>query len=264
MPVTYSMSVLFTIATVLASVGGLLLFRRFLAAETLKENHEVADPYSQFVGMLFAVLLGFMVADAMQRFGAARQMVEQEASSVGNVFRLADGFADEPRIKIQKLCLKYVSSVIDDEWALLSVHKTSIPTWMTYKELWKACVRYEPVTPRECDAHQAILPHMADVGTYRRLRVDALHNGLPTVLWWILGVGGVATIIFTYFFNVKHLRLQIVMVSIASLVICLSVFLLATYDDPFTGDMTVGPGAFEMQRELFRAELEHKLPSDME
>jgi hypothetical protein len=43
--------------------------------------------------MLFAVLLGFMVADAMQRFSLARQTVEQEASSLGNIFRLADALA---------------------------------------------------------------------------------------------------------------------------------------------------------------------------
>lgn len=264
MPVTFSNSVLLTLATVLLSIGGLLLFRRFMAPETLKQNHDVADPYSQFVGMLFAVLLGFMVADAMQRFGSARQMVEQEASSVGNVFRLADGLPDAPRLKIQGLCMKYLELVIDDEWPLLAEHKTSIPTWMTYKDLWKACVKYDPVTPRECDTHQAMLPHMADVGTYRRLRVDALHNGLPPVLWWILGVGGIATIIFTYFFNVEHLRLQIVMVSIVSLVICLNIFLLACYDDPFSGDMTVSPGAFQMQLDLFKAELEHKIPKSVE
>lgn len=32
------------------------------------------------------------------------------------------------------------------------------------------------------------------------VEVDALHNGLPPVLWSILVVGGLATVIFTYFF----------------------------------------------------------------
>lgn len=263
MTVTYGTSIALTVATVIASVAGLLIFRKLLAPDTLKSNHDVADPYSQFVGMLFAVLLGFMVADAMSRFNNARQIVEQEASSIGNVFRLADGLPEAPRLKIQRLCAKYLETVINDEWPLLAKHDTSKQAWMTYKDLWRACVTYEPVAARDTDAHQAMLPHMADVGTNRRLRVDALHNGLPAPLWWILGVGGVATILFTYFFNVEYLRLQIVMVSIVSLVICLNIFLLATYDDPFSGDMTVSPSAFETQLKLIKVDLDGVIPEKL-
>lgn len=261
---TFSMSILLTIFTVLCSIAGLLVFRRFLSPELLKQHHDVADPYSQFVGMLFAVLLGFMVADAMSRFGAARQTVEQEASSIGNVFRLAEGLPSESRNSIRALCDKYVRQVAKEEWPLLAQHKTSKATWETYRQLWHACTTCKPSNPEEVNAHSALLPCMAEAGTNRRLRVDALHNGLPPVLWCILGVGGVATIVFTYFFNVEQLRLQIVMVSIVSLVICLNIFLLATYDDPFSGDMTISPAAFDTQSMLFEAEMKGTpLPDDI-
>lgn len=261
---TFIMSILLTIFTVLCSIAGLLVFRRFLSPEELRQHHDVADPYSQFVGMLFAVLLGFMVADAMSRFGAARQTVEQEASAIGNVFRLSEGLPAESRDKIRTLCDKYVNQVSKEEWPLLAQHKTSKATWETYRQLWRACTTCKPSNPEEVNAHSALLPCMAEAGTNRRLRVDALHNGLPPVLWVILGVGGVATIVFTYFFNVEQLRLQIVMVSIVSLVICLNIFLLATYDDPFSGDMTISPAAFDTQAMLFEAEMKGgPLPDDI-
>ena len=65
MAVTLGLSLACTLLTVLISIAGLLLFRRLAINEDLKTQHEITDPYSQFVGMLFAVLLGFMVADAM-------------------------------------------------------------------------------------------------------------------------------------------------------------------------------------------------------
>jgi hypothetical protein len=45
------------------------------------------------------------------------------------------------------------------------------------------------------------------------------------------------------------------MVGIVSLVICLNIFLLASYDDPFSGDVMIQPTAFETQLELFKHEL---------
>lgn len=255
MTVTLTLSLMLTVLTVMISVAGLLLFRMRLSRESLRTHHDVTDPYSQFVGMLFAVLLGFMVADAMQRFGAARATVEQEASSLGNVFRLADAFPNPQKEKMQRLCARYAEEVAHIEWPMLAKKTTSFETWATYRELWKTCTEYDPVTPRQADAHQALLPCMASLGDARRLRVNALHNGMPAILWSILIVGGVATTVFTYFFNVDNLRLQIVMVSIVSLVICLNIFLLATYDDPFSGDVTISPSAFETQLQLFEMEL---------
>lgn len=45
------------------------------------------------------------------------------------------------------------------------------------------------------------------------------------------------------------------MVAIVSLVICLNIFLLATYDNPFSGDVTITPTAFQTQLQLFELEL---------
>ncbi len=252
---TLPLSLALTVLTVLISIAGLLLFRRLEGHDDLRTQHEVADPYSQFVGMLFAVLLGFMVADAMQRFELARQTVEQEASSLANVFRMADGLPPADRDKVQKMCTVYADEVINEEWPLLARKQTSVKTWDTYRQLWKEITLYEPVTQRQSNAQQSMLPCMASLGDNRRLRVDALHNGMPTVLWWVLIVGGLATIIFTYFFSANNLYVQMGMVGIVSLVICLNIFLLASYDDPFSGDVMIQPTAFETQLELFKHEL---------
>lgn len=252
---TLTNSLICTLITILVSVIGLLIFRKLVKPETLNCQHDVADPYSQFVGMLFAVLLGFMVADAMSRFGDARHTVEMEASSLGNVFRLSAGLAPHDRDRIQKLCLRYCHEVSEREWPIMADKRIDPETRKTYQQLWHACTDAEPATSRQSGAQQAILPSMAELGDNRRLRADALHNGLPPVLWAILAIGGLATIIFTYFFNAGNLKLQVVMVSMVSLVICLNIFLLATYDDPFAGDLIIKPAPFETLIEPFEKEI---------
>lgn len=242
-----------TVTVVSLSVFGLIAARRWLKTVNLKTQHDIADPYSQFVAMLFAVLLGFMVADAMQRFGDARKTVQQEASALGNVYRLAEGLDDDKKNKLRELCHDYAESVINDEWPLMATKKQdSENTWAIYRKLWAVCTTYEPVTQRQSNIQTLLLTAMESVGENRRLRVEGLHSGLPLELWAVLAVGGASTIIFTYFFGAENFKIQVIMVGMVSLVICLNLFLLATYDDPFSGDVLIAPSAFVTQLRLYR------------
>ncbi len=247
---------LITLGVVIASIFGLLIARKWLDKHhpELKGQHDITDPYSQFVAMLFAVLLGFMVADSMQRFGEARETVQSEASSLGNVFRISEGLPKQYEDKLRDLCAQYAKEVVEDEWPMLALHKDSPKAWLVYRQLWNATMTYEPSTQRQSNSQQALMEAMKDLGNSRRMRVEALHAGLPNVLWVILFIGGAATIVFTYFFAADNLKIQIIMVSMVSLVICLNLFLLASYDDPFNGDVKVTPAAFETQLNLFKLE----------
>ena len=253
MEVTFSNSLIMTLVVVICAIGGLLCVRRwFLKAENTQ--HDVADPLSQVVGMMFAILLGFMVGDAMQRFSSARAIVQQEAASLADVYRLSVGLPDAMHAKIQHLCIDYADEVINREWPLLSKRGASDRAWNTYVELATLCCKYSPVTQGQSNVQQCIIPCIVSLGDNRRMRVESINSSLPSDLWWVLLIGAVATILFTYFFAANHLRTQIVMVAIVSVVLCLNIFLLASYDDPFSGDICIHPTALQLDLDRFRAE----------
>ena len=262
MEVTLVTSLIVTLLVVLASLGGLVVMRKWILTQE-HTQHDIADPLSQVVGMMFAVLLGFMISDAMQRFASARAIVQQEAASLGDVFRLADGFPTANRDRIRALCITYCEQTINDEWPKLATHGTSNLAWQTYRSLWKECIHFVPGDQGQSNAQQVLLGSMVTLADNHRMRVEALHNGLPAVLWVVLIIGGAATIIFTYFFSAHNLKIQLVMVSMVSLVICLNIFLLATYDDPFSGDVKISPTAFETDLKTFKYELDDKQPIEI-
>jgi hypothetical protein len=264
MPVTFTLGLVLTILFVCASIGGLVIVRRWILASDLQTQHDVTDPLSQVVGMMFAVLLGFMVGDAMTRFAAARTTTQQEAASLADVFRLADGLPADKRAKIQALCLQYGKAVVEVEWPLLAQKKSSKTAWQTYADLSKECVKYEPKTQAQSNVQQSMLPAVVSLGDNRRLRVEALNSNLSPILWLVLLIGGAATILFTYFFGARDQNIQVIMVAIVSLVICLNIFLLASYDDPFSGDVMVHPTAFQEEVQLFQMDLNHTVPQDLE
>lgn len=237
---------------VLAAVCGLVIVRRLFNTAELVEHHSVTDPLLQVVGMMFAILLGFMCGDAMQRFAQARTIVQQEAAAVADVFRLADGFADEHKNKIRKLCVQYVDQTIEDEWPKMAQKKTSNAVWKTYDELWQTLTRLKVRDDSEACVLQTILPSMVSLGDNRRMRVEALHNGLPPALWMVLGIAGLATVFFTFFFGSENPRLQMAMTALIALVIGLNIFMLLAYDDPFSGDVVIQPDAFIVDQRSFK------------
>jgi cytochrome bd-type quinol oxidase subunit 2 len=249
-------AMLLTALTIILAVGGLLLVRKKVHPDFLKEHHDVADPMLSIIGTLFAVLLGFMVANAMQRFEEARVTTQQEASAVANVYRVATGLPEPTRSKLMQAAKTYVQDVINDEWPKLARKVTSEKAWSSYNEMWNVCVHYTPKENGDNNLHSSIMSYMGTVGDSRRMRVGALHNGLPRDLWIVLLAGGCATITFTYFFGIQNLRLQILMTSMVSLAICLNMFLLFSFDDPFSGDVMVQPACFQNVLENFEA-IEH-------
>jgi Protein of unknown function (DUF4239) len=242
------------LVVVALSVCGLLAVRRWIQATDLKVHHDVTDPLSQVVGMMFAVLIGFMVSDAMQRFEEARATVQQEAASLADIYNLAGGLPAATREKLRSTCIAYAEQIINTEWPLLAQKKISVPTIRTYRTIWQECITFHPSDQAESNIQQVLLNSLTDMSDARRLRIEALHNGLPLALWWVLLAGGLATIIFTYFFGIKNTKLQVVMTAIVTLVICLNIFLLASFDDPFGGDVMVHPTAFEADLMMFKTQ----------
>lgn len=239
-----------SLAVGLAIVCMLYVRRRFDIRE-LRLNHDVADPLLSVVGTLFSVLLGFLVAGAMQRFDEARINVQEEAGAVAEVFRSAEGFPEPTRAQLQRYCLEYVQLVISEEWPMMEEKKASDKAWAKYSDIWRECVKFNPTENGQSNVHQAILGAISRLGTYRTLRFATMVNQLPLGMWIVVLAGGGSTIAFTYFFEVKNEKTQMIMTGLVSTVMALNIFLLANYDYPFSGDVRVTPTAFQLDMDLF-------------
>jgi hypothetical protein len=96
----------------LLSVLGLLVVRKYFDLDKLRSCHEVGGYLLSVVGTMYAVLLGLIVVDAMTKFQAAREIVEQEANSLADVFLLAESLPPEKCRKIRVVCNDYVKEIL--------------------------------------------------------------------------------------------------------------------------------------------------------
>jgi len=244
--VTIFSGLVIMIIAVAIAIGGQLLVRRANKHSEFKNHHDVADPMLSIVGTLFAVLLGFMVANAMTRFEEARITVQQEANAVMDLFRISEGIPDTDKTKLRQDLQSYVRVVINDEWPRMAHKESSQMATDLCDKIWSDCATFKPKEDCHNNLQQKMLDTVSQLSDARRVRLYAMHNGLPISLWVVLFAGGIATLSFTYLFGIKSMRLQVLMTAIVSVVICLNMFLLASFDDPFSGDVMVHPSAFQL------------------
>lgn len=229
--------------------------RKTFKQEDLLEHSPILEPLLGVVGTLFSVLLGFLVAGAMERYHDARVNVDLEANAVGDVFRLARGLEEADRIRIRDCCREYVNDVLDDEWKLMETHKSSDKAQEEYQRLWDAALSIQPQTDRITNIHQTILSSMQSVGQNRRMRIVASQHGLGEMQWLVVMLGSIITVIFTLLFPMRKASFHLILTLLVTLSLGLNIWLLSAYSTPFAGELRIVPYMFQLLREqTFKAD----------
>ena len=77
------------------------------------------------------------------------------------------------------------------------------------------------------------------------MRLLGVREGIPSILWVLLILGGTTTVCFTYLLGVRTEWLHVLMIAAYTLVLALTLFTISALDYPFDGIVQVGPDAFE-------------------
>src|SRR5690348_2537868 len=94
-------SFLLLVPPTLLAMAGPVIVRRFVKVQQLKINNEVAGFKFATVGVLYAVLLAFVVVVVWEKFNQAESEVAKEAGAAATVFRLSQGVDPERGAAIQ-------------------------------------------------------------------------------------------------------------------------------------------------------------------
>ncbi|MBS2006994.1 MAG: DUF4239 domain-containing protein [Cyanobacteria bacterium SZAS TMP-1] len=233
-----------TVVFVALALAGQALVNRIVKQEVLELHHSAGEAMMGVVGTLFSVLLGFMVASAMDRYNDARMHDEQEASNVASIFRVARGLSDIDRPRIRQLCREYVNDVIDNEWPKMEAQVKINHGWETYQELWESTVAVVPENDRQSNLQQGLIASMQSLGEHRRARILLARTSMQPALWWVVGFGAFITMALSYIFASQFPRVQGFMTTLVATALSLNIWLLSAYSHPYSGELKIRPTMF--------------------
>lgn len=237
-------------AVVSAAVAGMWLVRASASLEFLESHNEVAGFLYAVVGVLYAVLLAFVVTFVWERHSEAEARAALEANTLADLYREAQAL---PALsaELRALLREYTVTVIDEEWPLMARGEASLAAWETVDALWLVLADYQPQDAREALWYPVLIQSLDELGDYRRLRLLSSHQTVPAAMWVVLILGGLITVGFSFFFGAKNLWAQTLMVAALAGLVALILLLALALEHPFRGAALVDPGAFEQLLAIF-------------
>jgi hypothetical protein len=244
---------LVVVLPVLLAVGGLLLVQRLVPPPLRREHNNVTGFIYAVVGVIYAVLLAFVVIVVWQQLEATRTAAEDEANELAGIYFLANSFSDPERSRVQDFAQSYGRTVVEEEWPLMAQGKASPRAWALLTELRFAVQAMDPHTDAQQVLYDQGLTRIHELSDARRVRVLDAKEGIPPVLWAALVAGGVITVSFTYLFGLNSNWAHALMVASLALIVAVMLFTIVSLDYPFAGAAQIPPDAFETVLHQFEA-----------
>jgi hypothetical protein len=223
--------------TAFAMAGPWFIRKRF-ALETLVANNEIAGFKFATVGVIYAVILAFAIVTVWDKFSEAEALVLQEAGAAASLYRISAGEA--PEAKETRAALDaYLGAVIDDEWPRMAQERESRDAARALDRLYFSGMRLGE--GRSSAIGVEIMKELGAITQARRGRLHLSEGSVPMALWLMLTFGAALTVGFTFFFGLENLVAQIAMTGGLASIVFLGLFVIVSYDHPFTGDVRVQP-----------------------
>lgn len=237
--------------SVLLAMATTYLVRRWVTEKEHIQNNEVAGFLFAAVGVVYGVLLAFMVLVVWQSVEDAQVTVEQEANVLVNVYRLGQELPEPYGGQIKAYAIEYAQNVINDEWLDMSYGTESIPVRDTIEKMWTVHRAIDAAKLTITGHEGQLFDSLEALGDLRRIRLLESRQELPTLMWVLLIGGALVTMGFTLFLRAPNLRPHLLMAGLFAGLLAFVLVLVIELDNPFTGDVRIQPVAFQQALELF-------------
>lgn len=244
------------------AVAAHALFRRFVPPDQLIEGHEVAGFLVSVVGVLYSVVLGFLVGTVWTGFTAAQQALDLEAGYVADAFNFAGQVREPERHELQRVLARYAIEVRSNEGSFLERGRQDPRALALVEEAVKITMAMPP--PAATDSagavlaatatRTALLENLRSIGDTRRLRLVQSQSHLPRVMFASLILGAVFVLAFAFFFGVRSFYKQMAMTALVAASIGLFFGLVVELNTPYSGFISVSHDAWRYVIENNRLE----------
>ncbi|RPI15109.1 MAG: DUF4239 domain-containing protein [Ignavibacteriae bacterium] len=238
--------------SVAIALFGLMLVRKRYSPEKLRENHEVAGFIFNAFGLIYAVLLAFVVFAAWTEYETSKENIEAEANKLSDLYLDSEGFPEPIRAETRTRILKYAYIVVKDEWQKMENGERSEDARIVLEDIFKYYLSIDVNNIPNIYAYQESLKRLNELSESRRIRLLDSKDNVPGIIWLVVIVGAVISIGYTYLFGSYRASAQYIMTAALTITNSMVLFLIYILDHPFTGNNKILPDALQRIIETYK------------
>lgn len=242
---------LLVIAVVIAcSVGLHAFFQRRFKSEVMRRHNDVAGYLFSAVGVLYAVLLGFVVVVVWQKYDAAVTNVIAEVDAGADLYHVVEGFPPALAAAVRGDIRSYARALISKEWPEMNADQdVSADPVPMIEDMSHRINIFSPVTMRDSNTQQIAQSDVGRLLDARRQRVIQAAPAVPFVLWFALVAGAIAMLSFCFIFGVENRPAQLTMTAILMGLIGILFVVVYEFATPFSGSVKISPDGWTFLQE---------------
>jgi hypothetical protein len=240
---SWAMMALFVAVFVGVTWGGIFVTRSTVHSWIHREsgaNEMVGSALSSFF-VLFGLLLGLVAVATYQNYSSVSDTVDKEASCIAALYYDFGAYPQPIRDRLRDRLREYARYTIEEGWPLQ--RRGIVPT--RRPQLYEILLVFEPSKSSEEIIHAETVREYNHFIEVRRSRLANVTLGLPAVLWWVVALGALLNIVLIWLQDME-IHVHLILGGVLASVLALVIFLIAALDNPFRGEVSVGPDSIAL------------------
>jgi uncharacterized protein DUF4239 len=234
----------------IVSLVGLFLARRFMIPK-LHYSEGVNDAVSgtvQAIGVFYGITVGLIAVGVWNTHSSSSELVSKEAASIAALHRNIREYPAPLRDELHSKLREYTVFIIEQAWPAQrrGEGQTLSGGAKILDDFQHKLYAFEPSTPGQIALHEETLSAYNALIEYRRLRIDAVGNGLSSVMWAVIWVGAVISIGVAYFYNIEDPKLHAMLIALMGGLLAMVLFMIIINDKPFYGHGSISSDPYKL------------------
>jgi hypothetical protein len=198
------------------------------------------------MGILFALIVGFLAVGVWGNVDSAEEAISDEASALRSVDILSDELPPDVRLRMQALVRRQIQTAVDVEWPAMREQRATLTAISApLVDALDLAVRFEPQDGGETIAQRELVASIQDAQAARRQRIVLSESSINAVKWLgLLSLAALTLVGIAMVHSGNRVTARIAM-GLFAVAVAVVITMLAAEDQPFVGQLGLEPDVLE-------------------
>jgi hypothetical protein len=198
------------------------------------------------MGILFALIVGFLAVSVWGNVDRAQEAVDTEASALRSVVILSHGLQPDVGARMRVLIRRQIQTAVDDEWPAMQEQRATLSAIpVPLADALDLALRLKPRDAGDTVVRSELVASIQAALDARRQRIIVSESSINAVKWLgLLGLAALTLIGIAVVHSANRASARIAMAVFATAV-AVVVTMLAAQQQPFAGQLGLDPDVLE-------------------